>query len=137
MRFFIYSRKSKYTGKGESVENQIELCRDYIRLHHPDTTEGDILVFEDEGFSGKSLDRPQFQAMMNEHKKNPANFIVVYSTYNRTKSLNSLGTKRGRCDKSEWIISLGKHNGLIKGSDWVKVNQMIDASKPPTACPFG
>jgi site-specific DNA recombinase len=53
-----------------------------------------------------------------------------YSTYNRTKSLNSLGTKRGRCDKSEWIISLGKHNGFIKGSDWVKINQLIDASKP-------
>ena len=26
-RFAIYSRKSKFTGKGESIENQIELCR--------------------------------------------------------------------------------------------------------------
>lgn len=29
-RFVIYSRKSKFTGKGESIENQIELCRQYI-----------------------------------------------------------------------------------------------------------
>ena len=27
----IYSRKSKFTGKGECVGNQIELCKDYIR----------------------------------------------------------------------------------------------------------
>lgn len=28
--FVIYSRKSKFTGKGESVENQVEMCRNYI-----------------------------------------------------------------------------------------------------------
>ena len=27
----IYSRKSKFTGKGESIGNQIELCKDYVR----------------------------------------------------------------------------------------------------------
>ena len=30
----IYSRKSKFTGKGESIENQIELCRQYIASHY-------------------------------------------------------------------------------------------------------
>ena len=28
-RFAVYSRKSRFTGKGESIENQIELCRQY------------------------------------------------------------------------------------------------------------
>ena len=32
----IYSRKSRYTGKGESIGNQIDLCREYIRTHHGD-----------------------------------------------------------------------------------------------------
>ena len=27
----IYSRKSRFTGKGESIGNQVELCRAYIR----------------------------------------------------------------------------------------------------------
>lgn len=27
----IYSRKSRFTGKGESIGNQVELCRTYIR----------------------------------------------------------------------------------------------------------
>ena len=26
----IYSRKSKWTGKGESVENQILMCKEYL-----------------------------------------------------------------------------------------------------------
>lgn len=30
----IYSRKSRYTGKGESIGNQIDLCREYIRTHY-------------------------------------------------------------------------------------------------------
>ena len=29
----IYSRKSKQTDRGESIGNQIELCRQYIRAH--------------------------------------------------------------------------------------------------------
>ena len=32
----IYSRKSRYTGKGESIGNQIYLCREYIRTHYGD-----------------------------------------------------------------------------------------------------
>lgn len=32
-QYIIYSRKSKFTGKGESIENQIELCRQYIAVH--------------------------------------------------------------------------------------------------------
>ena len=27
----IYSRKSRFTGKGESIGNQVDLCRSYIR----------------------------------------------------------------------------------------------------------
>ncbi len=30
----IYSRKSRFTGRGESVENQVELCRKYIAVHY-------------------------------------------------------------------------------------------------------
>jgi len=29
-KYAIYSRKSKFTGKGESIENQIELCKQFI-----------------------------------------------------------------------------------------------------------
>ena len=35
-QYVIYSRKSKFTGKGESIGNQIELCRQYIAMHFGD-----------------------------------------------------------------------------------------------------
>ena len=47
----IYSRKSRYTGKGESIGNQIDLCRKYIRTHYGDAAAEHAVVFEDEGFS--------------------------------------------------------------------------------------
>lgn len=77
MRFAIYSRKSKFTGKGESIDNQIEMCQDYISTHFTES-ENQIEVYEDEGFSGKNLNRPQFQKMMSDEIKNPYDFIVVY-----------------------------------------------------------
>ena len=30
MNVAIYSRKSKFTGKGESIENQVQMCKDYL-----------------------------------------------------------------------------------------------------------
>lgn len=60
----IYSRKSKFTGKGESIENQIELCRQYIAIHFPEIGEDDIYIYEDEGFSEGNTHRPQFMNMM-------------------------------------------------------------------------
>ena len=64
----IYSRKSKFTGKGESVANQIELCREYILRTYGEQYAERILVFEDEGFSGGNLNRPAFKRMMDAAK---------------------------------------------------------------------
>lgn len=58
MRFFIYGRKSVFTGKGESVENQIEMCREYIASRFAEDAEREIRIYEDEGFSAKNTDRP-------------------------------------------------------------------------------
>ena len=74
----IYSRKSRFTGKGESIENQIEMCRQYIQLHFGEDVVEQVLVYEDEGFSGGTLERPQFKKMMAEAKKKPFRAIVVY-----------------------------------------------------------
>lgn len=60
-QYVIYSRKSKFTGKGESIENQIELCRQYIAMHFGEEAAENVLVYEDEGFSGGNLERPQFK----------------------------------------------------------------------------
>ena len=78
MKFKIYSRKSVFTGKGECIENQVEMCRDYIFANFPGSEDCDITVYEDEGFSGKNLDRPQFQRMMRDIKRDKPDCLVCY-----------------------------------------------------------
>lgn len=46
MKIAIYSRKSKFIGKGESVENRIVLCCDYIQRNIPEVTDSVIFVYE-------------------------------------------------------------------------------------------
>lgn len=74
----IYSCKSRYTGKGESIGNQIDLCREYIRTHYGDAAAERAVVFEDEGFSGGNLNRPDFKKMMTAAKDRKFKAIVVY-----------------------------------------------------------
>ena len=78
MKFAVYSRKSVYTGKGNSVENQIEMCRQRIFYKYPKTKEEDITVYEDEGFSGKNIKRPQFQKLLADLKQDKINCLVCY-----------------------------------------------------------
>ena len=74
----IYSRKSKFTGKGESIGNQVELCREYVRNMFGEGYVDHCVVFEDEGFSGGNLKRPAFQRMMADVRKRKFKAIVVY-----------------------------------------------------------
>ncbi|MCD3234577.1 recombinase family protein [Clostridium botulinum] len=57
MKIAIYSRKSVETDKGESIKNQIEICKEYF-LRRDNNIEFEI--FEDEGFSGGNTNRPAF-----------------------------------------------------------------------------
>ena len=74
----IYSRKSKFTGKGESIGNQVELCKNYVGNMFGETDVDRCVVFEDEGFSGGNLKRPAFQKMMADVRKRKFKAIVVY-----------------------------------------------------------
>ena len=77
-RIAIYSRKSKFTGKGESIGNQVELCKEYVRNMFGEEYVDRCVVFEDEGFSGGNLNRPDFQKMMGEVRQGKFKAIVVY-----------------------------------------------------------
>lgn len=78
MKIAIYSRKSKFTGKGESIENQIDLCRQYIHIHFDGISDKDIVIYEDEGYSGGNTDRPQFKQMMADTKQKKFSALVCY-----------------------------------------------------------
>lgn len=74
----IYTRKSKFTGKGESIGNQVEVCKDYVsRVMGPEDAQN-CIVYEDEGFSGGNLRRPAFKRMMEDAHEHKLKAIVVY-----------------------------------------------------------
>ncbi len=54
IKIAIYSRKSVFTGKGESIENQIELCKNYCNTYVNSGNNLEYIIYEDEGFSGKN-----------------------------------------------------------------------------------
>lgn len=78
MKIFIYSRKSKWTGRGESVENQVQMCREYIERNIEGARDAEIEVYEDEGYSGKNTNRPEFQRMMKKMKAGDCGYLVCY-----------------------------------------------------------
>ena len=84
----IYSRKSKFTGKGESIGNQVELCKEYVRNMFGAEYEDRCVVFEDEGFSGGNLQRPDFKRMMEDVRKRKFKAIVVYRLDRISRNIN-------------------------------------------------
>ncbi|MGL5087640.1 MAG: recombinase family protein, partial [Clostridium sp.] len=71
----IYSRKSKETDTGESIKNQIKMCKEYFIRQYENCT---FEVFEDEGFSGGNTNRPSFKRMMMLSKNKQFDVIAVY-----------------------------------------------------------
>src|SRR5699024_10635799 len=76
MKIAIYSRKSKFTEKGESIDNQIQLCKEYAYKHFDNI--GDFIIYEDEGFSGGDTDRPEFQKLTKDAKKKKFDVLICY-----------------------------------------------------------
>ena len=75
-RVAVYSRKSKFTGKGDSIENQIEMCKEYITNNISKDVE--FTIYEDEGFSGGNLDRPKFKKLIAAIKNKKFDILVCY-----------------------------------------------------------
>lgn len=84
----IYSRKSKDTGKGESIESQIDMCKNYLHAVFPKVLDSEMLIYEDEGYSGSSTNRPQFQKMLKACKNREINRIVCYKLDRISRSVS-------------------------------------------------
>ena len=115
MRFFIYSRKSVYTGKGESVENQIEMCRQYIRTKFSEDG-AEISVYEDEGFSAKNMDRPQFRQMLRDIQTKKPDVVICYRLDRISRNVS---------DFSSLVEDLNNRNISL-----VCIKEEFDTSKP-------
>lgn len=116
MRIAIYSRKSKWTGKGDSVENQIIMCREYIAMFIEGSETAEIIEYEDEGFSGKNTKRPQFQKMMQDMKERHFDYLVCYK-------LDRLG--RNLADLANLMENLNR-----RSISFISIKEKFDTTTP-------
>lgn len=82
----IYVRKSVHTGKGDSIQSQIELCKAYAKKKN--ILIDDSLIYCDEGYSGKDFNRPGFKRMLGELKQDKFNVLICYRLDRISRSLN-------------------------------------------------
>ena len=112
----VYSRKSRFTGKGESIGNQVDLCRSYIRSTFGEQYADRAVVFEDEGFSGGNLNRPGFRKMMDDVRAHQFRAVVVYRLDRISRNIS---------DFSHLIEELGR-----LGVDFISIRESFDTSSP-------
>jgi len=113
----IYSRKSKFTGKGESTENQIEMCREYLKNKYGDSyDDSNIFIYEDEGFSGSNLNRPQFIKMIGDAKNKTFNIIICYRLDRISRNITDFAKLMN--DFESWEI------------DFISLKERFDTSSP-------
>lgn len=111
----IYSRKSVFTGKGESIENQIELCKEYCNIHYKDK-KIEYTIYEDEGFSGKNLNRPRFKELINDIKNNKFDILICYRLDRISRNV---------ADFSSTLELLQEYN-----THFVSIKEQFDTSTP-------
>lgn len=115
MKFAIYSRKSKANDKGESIGNQVEMCRNYINANAPGE-EHEFLIYEDEGFSGKNTKRPEFLRMMQDAKKKAFQQVVVYRLDRISRNIVDFMTITEKLQSS--------------GIGFISINERFDTTTP-------
>ncbi len=116
MLIAIYSRKSKWTGKGDSIENQLTMCKEYIAMFVEGSEKAEIIEYEDEGFSGKNTKRPQFRKMMQDMKERHFDYLVCYK-------LDRLG--RNLADLANLMEDLNR-----RSTSFISIKEKFDTTTP-------
>lgn len=109
----IYSRKSIFTGKGESIENQVDMCKEFATKTMEITN---FLIYEDEGYSGKNTKRPKFQKLLKDAKAKKFDVLICYRLDRISRNV---------ADFSNTIEELQKHN-----IDFISIREQFDTSSP-------
>lgn len=115
MKIAIYSRKSVFSEKGESIENQIQLCTEYINTHYS-ISKKYILVYQDEGYSGGNTNRPMFRKLLEDANNKVFDCLVCYRLDRISRNVS---------DFSSLIEHLNKLN-----IDFVSIKEQFDTSTP-------
>lgn len=117
MKAAIYARKSRFTGKGESIENQVKMCKEYAALQLKDKNITDFIIYnKDEGFTGGNTNRPDFQKMVLDIKVKKFDILICYRLDRISRNV---------ADFSNTLELLQKNN-----ISFVSIKEQFDTSTP-------
>lgn len=109
MAIAIYSRQSIDKKDSISIESQIDFCK-------REAYDEEVIVYTDKGFSGKNVERPQFQEMMRDIKRGVVKKVIVYKLDRISRNL---------LDFASIIDVFNKHQVAF-----ISCNEKFDTSTP-------
>ncbi len=118
LRIAVYARKSKFTGKGKSVENQIKICTEYAKNHLINNGgEINIEIYKDEGISGKDIvSRPGILKLISDIGQGKIQVVICYRLDRISRNVK---------DFSELVTKLS-----ASGAGFISVNEAFDTRTP-------
>jgi len=105
----IYARQSVDKKDSISIESQISFCEH-------ETHGNEFRVYSDKGYSGKNLDRPDFERLIEEMKQGLIKRVIVYKLDRISRSI---------LDFASLIVLFEKHE-----VEFVSVTEKFDTSTP-------
>jgi len=112
MHIGIYSRKSIYSDKSDSIESQVKICKEYANNYNIET----ITVYEDEGYTGANTERPGFLKLMEDVTNKTINVLICYKIDRISRNV---------LDFSNTFNTLQENH-----IEFVSVKEQIDTSTP-------
>ncbi len=108
--YALYTRQSRDKKDSVSIESQFNFCMKEV----PEGTQ--IKKYKDKGFSGKNVDRPDFQKLLKDIKRGNVKRVIVYRLDRMSRSL---------LDFAELMNYFNKYN-----VDFVSATEKFDTSTP-------
>lgn len=108
--YALYARQSRDKKDSISIESQFEFCMKEVQ-------EGEkVKKYKDKGFSGKNIDRPDFQRLLRDIEKGQIKKVIVYRLDRMSRST---------LDFAELMVRFKKYN-----VDFISSTEKFDTSTP-------
>ena len=115
MRFAWYGRKSVYSDKSDSIDNQERMCREHSDFRFPGEVES-WARYSDEDFSGANANRPDLKRLLHDVELGLVDVLVVYQLDRLSRNVRDFSNIYSLLD--------------AKGVKFVSVKENIDTSTP-------
>ena len=115
MRFFSYGRKSVFSDKSDSIDNQFRMNREYCESKFSGQVDS-WQQFSDEDFTGANTSRPDLQRMLSFIKGGFCDVLVVYQLDRLSRDVRDFAN----------IYALLEEHGVM----FISIKENIDTTTP-------